>query len=128
MNSYCEKNYINIHGIIDKIVKMSKPYNMNNQNSTNKTNITKRRKKKDNINSNENYNVGDINYGINQISLFEDIFNEKNDKNYYDYDDYDDINFGDNIYNLNYLKDISFFNLKFDLSNSDNLNSIIYEI
>jgi len=125
MNSYCEKNYINIHGIIDKIVKMSQPYNMNNQKSKSKTNITKRRKKKDNINSNENYNVGDINYGINQISLFEDIFNEKNDKNYYDYDD---INFGDNIYNLNYLKDINFFNLNFDLSNSDNLNSIIYEI
>ena len=33
MNSYCEKNYINIHGIIDKIVKMSQPYNMNNQNA-----------------------------------------------------------------------------------------------
>ena len=34
MNSYCEKNYINIHhGIIDKIVKMSQTYNMNNQNA-----------------------------------------------------------------------------------------------
>ena len=123
MNSYCEKNYINIHGIIDKIVKMSQPYNMNNLNRINKKNIKKRTKIIVNNNSNENYNVRDINHGINQISLFEEIFDEKNDKIDYDFDD---INFGENIYNLNYLKDMNFFNLNFDLSNLDNLNSIIY--
>ena len=123
MNSYCEKNYINIHGIIDKIVKMSQPYNMTNLNRINKKNIKKPTKKIVNNNSNENYNVRDLNYGINQISLFEEVFNEKNDNIDYDFDD---INFGDNIYNLNYLKDMNFFNLNFDLSNLDNLNSIIY--
>ena len=102
---------------------MNQRYNMNNLKSTNKKNFKKQRKKIDNINSNENYIEKDINYGINQISLFEKIFNKKNDKIDYDFDD---INFGENIYNLNYLKDMNFFNLNFDLSNLDNLNSIIY--
>ena len=125
MNSYCEKNYINFHGIVDKIVKMSQPYNLNNINRSNKKIKKKRRKKINNANSNDNFIIKDINCGINQTSLFEEIFNVKNEKNDYDFDD---IKFDENNFNFNYLKDMNCFKPNLDLSNFDNLNSIIYGI
>ena len=52
INKYCQKNYINTNGIVDKIVKKCQPYNINENRSTNdrinKKNTTKKYNKKNN--------------------------------------------------------------------------------
>jgi len=127
INKYCQKNYINTNGIVDKIVKKCQPYNINENRSTNdrinKKNTTKKYNKKnkselnkfivtkpcelfqfenyiDMINNNTQINLESINEIENNINNNLDIFENKN---IYDSD-----------FNLSKLDSISSLNLKLE--------------
>ena len=127
INKYCQKNYINTNGIVDKIVKKCQPYNINENRSTNdrinKKNTTKKYNKKnkselnkfivtkpcelfqfenyiDMINNNTQINLESINEIENNINNNLDIFENKN---IYDSD-----------FNLYKLYSISSLNLKLE--------------
>ena len=127
INKYCQKNYINTNGIVDKIVKKCQPYNINENGSTNdrinKKNTTKKYNKKnkselnkfivtkpcklfqfenyiDMINNNTQINLEGISEIENNINNNLDIFENKN---IYDSD-----------FNLSKLDSISSLNLKLE--------------
>ena len=127
INKYCQKNYINTNGIVDKIVKKCQPYNINENRSTNdrinKKNTTKKYNKKNNsilnkfivtkpcelfqfenyidmINNNTQINLEGISEIENNINNNLDIFENKN---IYDSD-----------FNLYKLDSISSLNLKLE--------------
>lgn len=127
INKYCQKNYINTNGIVDKIVKKCQPYNINENRSTNdrinKKNTTKKYNKKNNsilnkfivtkpcelfqfenyidmINNNTQINLEGISEIENNINNNLDIFENKN---IYDSD-----------FNLSKLDSISSLNLKLE--------------
>ena len=124
MNSYCRKNYINFLGIIDKIINTSQPYVLN-KSKRKPAKCKKKRKKK--IISNSNSVLKANEDGIFPLSQFDDFMDMKNINNEFEH--------GNNNYFPNNILDIfnnfeydNFFNLKFDLPNSDSLSSIVYEI
>lgn len=103
-NTYCRKNYINLDGIIDKIVYMSHPYSKNSSNYSKKKNEIKNTK----INN------------FTQIEQYENLFNMINKHQ-------NDFSFGDikNIgnYVLNNLSDEVFSggDESFDSLNFENI-------
>ena len=107
-NTYCRKNYINLDGIIDKIVYMSHPYSKNSSNYSKKKNEIKNTK----INN------------FTQIEEYENLFNMINKHQ-------NDLSFGDikNIgnYVLNNLSDEVFSggDESFDSLNFENIWKLV---
>ena len=124
VNSYCRKNYVNIDGIVDKIVKLSQPYFMKEKSRNNK------KKKKffstKVINTKNNFSFNEFNNKSSQLSQFENYINilnnnnEINLENIFNLNNNINNNLDDNENNNNYEMD-------FSLSKFDSINSIKFD-
>ena len=124
VNSYCRKNYVNIDGIVDKIVKLSQPYFMKEKSRNNK------KKKKffstKVINTKNNFSFNEFNNKSSQLSQFENYINILNNNN--------EINL-ENIFNLNNNinnnldgnENNNNYEMDFSLSKFDSINSIKFD-
>lgn len=121
INSYCRKNYVNIDGIIDKIVKLSQPYFIDENSKKNK----KRKKfisiKTKNTKNNSEFN--EFNNKTYQLSQFENYINIINNNNEINLENI--FNLNNNIKNnLDANENNNIYEMDFSLSKLDSINSI----
>ena len=121
-NTYCRKNYLNINGIVDKIVKMCQPYFMNKHRTTNarqnKRNSKKQIDKKNTTELNE--------FTLIKPSQLIQFDNYNNNKEQINFESINDL--GNNIDNsLDIFENRNLYDSDFSLSKLDSISSFKYD-
>lgn len=124
-NIYCKKNYININGIVDKIVKECQPYNINNNHSTNDIKNKKDATKKCNRKNNPVLNKFIVTKPC-ELFKFENYINMINNNTQINLESINDI--GNNINNnLDIFTNKNIYDSDFSLSKLDSINSLNFD-
>ena len=124
INTYCRNNYINIHGIIDQIIKTSQTYCKNKSSAIkHKTNIYKENNCLERNITNGNKLGVDLS---NNISIIENINENINKQDKINFQEIKDLEYLE-YENLNYLDNIdedNFSNINLNKSDLDDLNDL----